>query len=325
MTALLVGGSVLAAFFAGAVALFSPCCIVFLLPAYLTTAVKNRRWRLLPLTLVFALGLAVVLLPITLGVGLVASSLGRWHTPLYVAGGLLMLALAALAFTGRTWSMPSFLHAPDVQRADTAAVFSLGIFSGVASSCCAPVLAGVMTLSALSSSPIGAAGLGLAYVFGMVSPLFVLAVAWDRLRLGERRAFRARPVTVRAAGRTVHTSTVNLAVAGGFAVMGGFVLYLAATGNTTATPGASLAIGRWLSSAFGHLLGALAPVPQPVLGLALVALAVLIVVAALRGRPFQPREGADHVHEVEPDAPGASGGESRPERPPSAGAGPRCH
>ncbi len=81
MGGLLAGGSILAAFFGGAVALFSPCCIVFLLPSYMAAGVKNRRWRLLPLTLVFALGLGLVLIPMTLGVALLASALTRFHTP----------------------------------------------------------------------------------------------------------------------------------------------------------------------------------------------------------------------------------------------------
>ena len=65
---LLTTGSVLAAFFAGMVALFAPCCIVFLAPSYLAAAAKNHRWRLLPLTFVFAAGLALIMVPITLGV-----------------------------------------------------------------------------------------------------------------------------------------------------------------------------------------------------------------------------------------------------------------
>ncbi len=36
-------GGILAAFLAGGVALFAPCCIVFLAPSYLAVAVKNRR------------------------------------------------------------------------------------------------------------------------------------------------------------------------------------------------------------------------------------------------------------------------------------------
>src|SRR5659263_476719 len=222
---LLATGSVLAAFFAGGVALFAPCCIVFLAPSYLAGAVKNRRWRLLPLTFTFAAGLALVLVPITLGVSMIAGAINNYHAQLYWAGGLLMIALAALSLSGRMWSLPSFLRAPDTTRGDTASFFALGVFSGIASSCCAPVLAGVMTLSALSGCAGGEVVLGLATVSGLVLPLFVLALGWDRFRLGERRWIRARPVRLHLAGRTLVTNTVNVAVAVAFAVMGGFVLY----------------------------------------------------------------------------------------------------
>ena len=159
---LLSTGSVLAAFFAGGVALFAPCCIVFLAPSYLAGAVKNRRWRLLPLTFVFAAGLALVLVPITMGMGLIAGAIARYHSPLYWAGGILMIALAVLSLSGRMWSLPAVLRAPDTAGGDTASFFALGVFSGIASSCCAPVLAGVMALSALSGSAVGGLLLGLA-------------------------------------------------------------------------------------------------------------------------------------------------------------------
>ena len=306
MGTLLSGGSILAAFFAGAVALFSPCCIVFLLPSYMAAGVKNRRWRLLPLTLVFAAGLGLVLLPITLGMGLLAQALTRFHTPLYLAGGLLLLGMAALSLSGRSWSLPSFIHSPAPDRSDTAGVFALGVFSGIASSCCAPVLAGVMTLSALSSSLAGSAALGLAYVFGMVFPLFLLATFWDRLRLGQRRPFQSKTVRLRVAGRTFVTNTMNVAVAMVFATMGGFVLYLAAAGNPMGAGGPQLAIGRWLTAFFTRLLSFLDPVPDPVLGLALLGLAAGFITFALRGAreaasPTEPG-GSCHEHEGSPTA-----------------------
>jgi len=299
MGGLLTTGSIVAAFFAGAVALFSPCCIVFLFPAYLASAVKARRWRLLPLTLVFAAGIALVLVPITLGIGMLATALARYHRPLYVAGGLLMLGLAALALTGHSWSLPAFVRAPDVQRSDAPGVFALGVFSGIASSCCAPVLAGVMTLSVLSSSALGAASLGLAYVFGMVFPLLVMALLWDRLRLGERRPFAARPVRIRVAGRTVHTNTINVAVAVAFALMGAAVIALAFSGDVTAAPGVQRAIGQWLSRVFEDVLAFLDPIPEPLLGLGLLGLAASIFVLAFRARPR--REGARHEHQDQPE------------------------
>jgi len=299
MGGLLTTGSILAAFFAGAIALFSPCCVVFLFPAYLASAVKNRRWQLLPLTLLFTLGLAVVLVPVTLGVGILSNTIARYHTPLYYVGGFLLLGLAVLSFLGRSWSMPAFARMPSIAGGDTAGMFALGVFSGVASSCCAPVLAGVMTLSALSGTLVGSVALGLAYVFGMVFPLFVMALLWDRLRLGERRLLRAKPVRVRFGGRTIATNTMNVAVAFAFAVMGVVVLMLAVNGNTTAAPGFQLAIGRWLSDVFGGISAALESVPEPILGLGLLALATLFVVLGMRGGSARRERGTRDDHEVE--------------------------
>lgn len=294
---LLTTGSILAAFFAGGVALFAPCCIVFLAPSYLAVAVKNRRWRLLPLTFVFAAGVALVLVPITLGMSLVASTIANYHQPLYYIGGALMLALAAFSLSGRMVSLPSFLRAPDTTAGDSGSFFALGVFSGVASSCCAPVLAGVMTLSALSGSPVGGIALGLAYTFGMVLPLFVMALLWDRFRLGERRFLQARPVHLRLAGRTVVTNTLNVAVAVGFALMGGFAIYLANTGQMTSGPGFQAAIGRGLSRVFQRVETWTSPVPEPVLGLAVLALAGVFVFATLRDRHRPtPDQGAPTCH-----------------------------
>ncbi len=290
---LLGTGSVLAAFFAGTIALFAPCCIVFLAPSYLAAAVKNNKWRLLPLTLVFAAGLALVLVPITLGASLIAGAIAKYHQPVYWAGGLLMIGLGVLALTGMMWSMPSVLRAPDTTRADSATFFSLGVFSGIASSCCAPVLVGVMTLSALSGNPFGGFLLGVAFVFGMVIPLLIMALVWDAARLNERRWGKARPVTLRLAGHTLRTNTVNLAVAAAFVAMGIGVISLAQSTTMTGT-------ANWFQQAAGEgvtqfaktVLAGLAPVPKPVLGIALLGLAAVFVWFTLRNRarPAQPSD-----------------------------------
>ena len=294
---LLASGSVLAAFLAGGVALFAPCCIVFLAPSYLAVAVKNRRWALLPLTFVFAAGLALVLVPITLGMSLVAATIAHYHAPLYYAGGTLMLLLAAYSLSGRMWSLPGFLRAPDTTAGDSGSFFALGVFSGIASSCCAPVLAGVMTLSALSGSAAGGVVLGLAYVFGMTFPLFVMALAWDRFDLGSRAWMRARPVRLAVAGRTLRTNTVNVAVAAAFAVMGGFIIYLANSGRMTSGPGFQVAIGKALTRAFARLETWTAGVPEPVLGLAVLLLAAVFVTATLRPRTPTAPTAATPAHD----------------------------
>jgi cytochrome c biogenesis protein CcdA len=281
---LLTTGSVVAAFLAGGVALFAPCCIVFLAPSYLAAAVKSRRWRLLPLTFVFAAGLALVLLPLTLGASLLAGAIARFHAPLYIAGGTLMIVLAVLALSGRMWSLPSFVRAPDATRADSASFFALGVFSGIASSCCAPVLIGVMTLSALAANPAGGAVLGLAYVFGMVFPLFVMALVWDKARLNERRFLRAKLVRIRIAGRVLVTNTVNLVVAVGFTAMGIAIIALANEKDMNRGSATQTWISEHLTSVFLRIQEWASPVPEVLQALILFLVVGGLVAATLTGR-----------------------------------------
>ncbi len=302
MTDLLTTGSILTAFLAGGVALFAPCCIVFLAPSYLAVAVKNRRWRLLPLTIVFAAGLAAVLLPITLGMSLLSAAIAHYHRVLYLTGGILMLLLAAWSVTGRMWSLPSIIRAPDTRRGDSASFFALGVFSGVASACCAPVLMGVMALSALTANPLGGVSLGLAYVFGMTFPLFVMALLWDRFDLGNKRILRARPVQLPwFGGRRIHTNSINLGVAAALAAMGGFVLYLADSGQMTRGPRSQVVIGNGLTTVFRWLNDLLAPVPEPLLGLGVLGIAAVFVFAMLRDRR-RDAQNANVTQDSTPDS-----------------------
>jgi cytochrome c biogenesis protein CcdA len=310
---LLTTGSIIAAFFAGGVALFAPCCIVFLAPSYLAGAVKNRLWRLLPLTFIFAAGLALVLVPLTMGMSLLAGAIARYHAPLYYAGGTLMIVLALLAVSGKMWSLPGFVRTPDTTAGDSASFFALGVFSGIASSCCAPVLVGVMTLSALSGSAIGGLALGLAFVFGMVFPLFVMALLWDKARLGERKLFRAKLVRIRIGSRLLVTNSLNLAVAVAFVVMGGFIIALANSADMTRGTAFQADAGEFLARIFLRIEQWARPVPEPVLGLALVALAAVFVWATLVGRRTRaphPSSGNGDADDPPSDAQPSDGDDS---------------
>ena len=166
--------SFIAAFAAGIVALFAPCCITFLLPAYLGSVFKEKE-KVLFMTLVFASGIFVVLVPAVLGVAALSKTLFTYHDPIYFVGGFVMLAVAAVTLLGLKLPMPNL---PGVKpgKTDVLSIFTLGIFSGITSACCAPVLIGVLTLSFLSPSFFGAILIGAFYVLGMVTPLLIISM-----------------------------------------------------------------------------------------------------------------------------------------------------
>jgi cytochrome c biogenesis protein CcdA len=301
VSGIFLGGSLVAAFLAGSVALFAPCCITVLFPSYLAAAVRNRRWRLVPLTFVFTAGLAVVLVPITLGVGALTEGLLRYHSAVYALGGLLMLALAAVVVLGLHWSLPMLRGAPDVQRTDSGGVFALGVFSGAASACCAPVLAGVVTLSAVTPGLAGSAAIGLAYTFGMVFPLVVLTLLWDRFGGRDLRLLRGRSVSYRIAGRQIDTTTLDLGVAGMFALMGTILLGVAATGASIA-PTFQIGVGQAVTARLERLVAFLEPVPDAVTGLALLGIAAgALALSARRRRPALDEDTAATDPLPEPD------------------------
>ncbi len=116
------------------------------------------------------------------------------HTTIYVVGGVLLLGLAIyLLFGGQ-------IHLPMPGRsaggkAGALTTYTLGVFSGITSSCCAPVLAGVIALSSVAPSFLLALGLGTAYVFGMVAPLFVISLLWEHYDWKASRLFHPRSFT----------------------------------------------------------------------------------------------------------------------------------
>lgn len=194
-SSLFFGGSVVAAVVAGAIALFAPCCISFMLPAYFASAFQNRR-LLVAMTFLFGAGVATVILPIALGASLLRQVFTEWHPYVYTFGGAVLLGLAIFTLLGGQIHLPTPGHRAG-GKAGPLSVYSLGIFSGVTSSCCAPVLAGMIALSSVAPSFVIALGLGTAYVFGMVAPLFAISLLWERFDWRSSTLFRPRTFTWR--------------------------------------------------------------------------------------------------------------------------------
>ncbi|MCF3104669.1 sulfite exporter TauE/SafE family protein [Streptomyces roseoverticillatus] len=219
----------LAAFLGGALALVSPCSAL-LLPAFFAYSLASPG-RLLARTGVFYVGLATTLVP--LGVASTAASrLFNGHRELLVtAGGWIVIAMGAAQILGLGFaSKKAQAAAGRITPRSAASTFLLGCVYGLAGFCAGPILGAVLTVTAVNGNPVYGASMLAVYALGMALPLFVLAVFWDRFKLGGRRWLRGRELRL---GRLrLHTTSL----VSGLFFIGIGVLFLAYDG-TTGLPG----------------------------------------------------------------------------------------
>ena len=291
MNALLAGSSILGGFVGGVIALLAPCCVTVLLPAYFAAAFTSVR-ALVRMTFLFGAGIAAVILPIAVGLAALGQVFSQFHPILFGVGGLFLLGLGVMTLRGRGFELP-FGRAPTFANRPGLSIFALGLFSGAASSCCAPVLIGVLTLTALTNSFVGALGVALAYVFGMVFPLFLLALAGDRFGWLRSRIVRGTTVRGRLAGRDFAVHSTNLIGGALFLAMGAFVLSLAVTGNEFLTFPGQIELSAALHQAGDAFLIAINGWPALALSALLVAFALYLARRARRHPDVQPKELLD--------------------------------
>lgn len=206
---LLFGVSLTAAFIGGMVALFAPCCITFLFPSYLGTIFKERS-RVVFLTLIFALGLGSILVPVALGFRFVVSFFDTFHTTIYLLGALVMFIVGLMTLFDTKLMLPLPRYTMP-EKTTVGSTFLLGIFSGITSACCAPVLFAAITLSTLSPTLLTSLIVSFVYVLGIVFPLFLLSLFYEKITNQYLYNFKKKtekPLKLLAAGTFLISSVV---------------------------------------------------------------------------------------------------------------------
>lgn len=291
----MVEASLLAAFFGGLLSLFSPCSAL-LLPAFFAYAFGSGK-ELIGRTAVLYLGLCTTLVPLGMGISAVSSLFYGEREVLILVAGVVVIALGIVQILAGS-SLPSGplgrLRGLAPRGDSAGAVYALGAVYGLAGFCSGPILGAVLTVAAFSGDPLRGALLLALYALGMAAPLFLLALLWDRLRLGERRWLRGRELKL----GPLRVHTTNLVSGLMFVALGiVFIFYE----GTSALEGFYERTGiAGLALAAEGRLGALSRgVPD---WLALAALATLVVAALLihrrhtRGKtpaPKTPRNAND--------------------------------
>lgn len=191
----------LAALLGGLLALLSPCSAL-LLPAFFAYSIDSTS-RLLARTGIFYAGLASTLVPL----GAAGSYAGRFfhghREGLVLFGGWLIIALGLAQILGLGFSSRRISELSGRIRPVTAlSVYALGAVYGLAGFCAGPILGSVLTVAAVSGSPVYGGLLLAVYALGMAVPLFLLALLWERFDLGRRRWLRGRALRLGRSGCT---------------------------------------------------------------------------------------------------------------------------
>ncbi len=238
--------ALITAYLAGVAALFAPCCIGVLLPAYFGSIFRQRKTVVL-MTVVFFFGLLIVFLPLGLGMGFLGQLFQEYHNTIYLVGSVFFLVLGLIILLGFHMSIP-FRSGFQGKVTGGTSVFALGVFSGFATLCCAPVLAGALALSVLPGSVLWGGIYSVVYVIGMVSPLFIISYFLDKKDVMKKASFLKKRVTYSMLNKKISLTVSNIFSGAVFLIMGSLLLYYSLTNQLTMdSSGSSLWINIFAS------------------------------------------------------------------------------
>ena len=277
---LLVSASFIAAFVAGVAALFAPCCITVLLPTYLASIVKQRV-VIFFMTFVYFLGLLTVFLPIGLGFSALSSVFSTYHNLIFTLGAFFLLVLGFILTFGVQLPIPVLVH-PKLSSTSFISVYVLGIFSAIATTCCAPVLAGVIALSVLPGSVLLGGLYTLSYVLGMVTPLFIISFALDKSKVMEKLFIFRKVFTYTIFGQKRYVTFSNFFSGLMFLVFGVVIFYLSLTNNLVSHNSYQVILNIYLTKFIQFISTYTKVVPEIVWGIIFVALFLGFTIAAIK-------------------------------------------
>ena len=283
----LVGTSLVAAFVAGVAALFAPCCITVLLPSYLGS-VFREKYKVFFMTFIFFLGIVTVFLPIGLGVSFLSQLFSQYHNAIFTVGGIFLIALGVLMLLGKKFSVSNSLQVG--VNGSASSVYVLGIFSAIATTCCAPVLAGVLVLSATSGSVVWGALYTLAYVIGMTLPLFIIAAFLDKVNVTERFNGATKIVPLGVGNLKWRVAISELVSGLIFFLMGVYITYLAFADKLFTHSDYQLTMNLYNAQFLNAINGFVKLIPEYIWALAFIGIVAYIVYKFIKQYKKQKHE-----------------------------------
>ena len=192
-----------------------------------------------------------------------------------------MIFLGITLLLGQQFSLPFSVH-PELKRQDFVSVYVLGIFSAIATTCCAPVLAGVLTLSALPGSVFLGGVYTLAYVLGMVLPLFLIAFFLDKIDFTKKFFAFRKSLSYTVLGQKIHPTFANLFSGLMFLVLGIVIIYLAKTSQLTSHSSYQVTLNIYLTTFIKIISNFTKLIPEVVWAVIFIGIVVLITYFSIK-------------------------------------------
>lgn len=277
---LIISASLITAFFAGIAALFAPCCITVLLPTYFASIFRQKT-KVFLMTFVFFLGILIIFLPLGLGFGKLGGLITQFHNPIYFLGGVFLILLGLAIIFGWHFSLPLNFK-QKLNEQNIASVFVLGIFSGLSTTCCAPVLAGVLALSILPGSIFWGGMYSFIYVLGMTLPLFLIAMFLDQSKITERLMLFKRTLDFSFFKRRIHLTIANLISGLMFLIMGALILILLFSGRLQMSSSLQIKVNIYLGKFLNLIEGFIQKIPGALVFILIILLFLVILTKVIR-------------------------------------------
>ncbi len=195
------------AYVGGLLTLLAPCSTM-LLPAFFAYAFNSSK-QLLSRTLVFYLGLISGLVPL----GALAGELGGLFKIYFPTISMVVAALIILIGFMQVFSikvplpklgLSAKISAKNKNSSSVFGVFLLGFgYAVIGGGCSGPILGAVLGSAIITGSVVTGIVMMLIYGFGMVTPVALMALFWDVLRINERKLLQPKPVKLFGRNTTV--------------------------------------------------------------------------------------------------------------------------
>ncbi|MCC5950425.1 MAG: cytochrome c biogenesis protein CcdA [Nitriliruptoraceae bacterium] len=184
-----------AAFVGGLLALLSPCGAL-LLPSFFAYAF-DRRGRLLARTGIFTLGLITTLVPLGVSASVATRFVRTQQDTVLTVAGTAVIVLGVLMLIGSGFNLlPERLRAGGSGPPTSGTVYLLGLVYGVTGFCTGPILGSILVIAAVGGRPVQGGALLAVYALGMVVPLALLSLVWERIGATTMRWLRGKQIAI---------------------------------------------------------------------------------------------------------------------------------